>query len=83
MLLHKVCSPQILTLHHWPVPINLHDKHCACNIDGTETDGRRREELVNCYRKQQELKFTFRTEQCNSSFFQQCENSGCSSTELE
>jgi len=39
--------------------------HCACNTDGTKPDGRRR--AHKSYRKQQELKFTFRTEQCNSS----------------
>jgi len=27
MLLHKVCSTQILMLQQWPVPVTLHDKH--------------------------------------------------------
>ena len=40
--------------------------HCACNTDDTRTDGKRRK-VGKSYMKQQEIKFTFKTEQCNSS----------------
>ena len=40
--------------------------HCACNTDDTKIDGTRRR-VGKPYRKQQELKFIFRTEQWNSS----------------
>ena len=65
-----MCSTQILTLQQWQVPVTLDEKkavpHCACNTDDTKTDsGRRR--VGKHYRKQWKLKFTFRTEQWNSS----------------
>jgi hypothetical protein len=40
--------------------------HCTCNTDGTKTDGTR-STAGKPYRKQRELKYTFRTEQWNSS----------------
>ena len=71
MLLHKLCSTQNLNVRALSSTCNIRWQtavpHCACNTDNTEADGRRKEELINCNRKQQELKFTFTTEQCNSS----------------
>ena len=63
-------STQILLLQQSACTIRCETAipHCACNTDDTKTGARRRR-VGKAYRKQQELKFTFRTEQCNFSLF--------------
>jgi len=64
----KVYSTQIQLLQKSACTIRCETAipHCACNTDDTKTDARRRR-VGKAYRKQQELKFTFRTEQFNAS----------------
>jgi hypothetical protein len=68
---HKtVCSPQNPNVTAVTSTCNIRWETAvpdgACNTDGTKTDCRRRRAAKH-YRKQWELKFTFRTEQQNSS----------------
>jgi len=66
----KVYSTQILLLQQSSCTIRCKTAipHCACNTDDTKTEARRRR-VGKAYRNQQELKFTFRTEQWNFSLF--------------